>query len=113
MPCNLDVICYIDQYNEVARKSNFVVNAVGIVNSRHQKVNIYVHIVVFYPKDDIRDNDLEKFNKGDIIKVQGRFSIVETEVEANKIKVIKVKTINQLVFSFLYIFLLNNSFFIY
>lgn len=70
MPCNLDIICYIDEYKEVARKSNFVVNAVGIVSSRHQKINIYVHIVAFYPNEEIRDNNLEKFNKGDIIIVK-------------------------------------------
>ena len=51
MPCNLSVICYIDQHNEAARKSNFVVNAVGIVNSRHQNTNIFVHIIAFYPKE--------------------------------------------------------------
>lgn len=96
MPCNLDVICYIDDYNEVARNSNFVVNAVGIVRSRHQKINIYVHIVVFYPKDEDQNNNLDKFNKGDIIKVQGRFSIIQTEVEGSKIKIIKV---NLLIFN--------------
>jgi hypothetical protein len=53
---------------------------VGIVCSRHQNINIYIHIIDFYPKDTIKDSDLEKFNKGDIIRVQGRFSIIETEV---------------------------------
>ena len=93
MPCNLNVICYIDQHTEVAKKSNFVVNAIGIVNSRHQNSNIFIHIVAFYPKDkfnDNDDNDLERFNKGDIIQVQGRFSIVESEIDGNKINIIKV-----------------------
>jgi hypothetical protein len=70
---------------------NFVVNAVGIVNSRQQNINIFVHIVAFYPKDTTSgNNDLERFEKGDIIRVQGRFSIVETNVDESKIKVIKV-----------------------
>ena len=90
MPCNLNTICYVDQHSETARKSNFVVNAVGIINSRHQNINIYIHIIAFYPNNATRDNDLERFNKGDIIQVQGRFSIIETEVDENKIKVIKV-----------------------
>lgn len=90
MPCNLTTICYIDQHNEVARKSSFVVNAVGIVNSRHQNINIYVHIIAFYQKDVSRDNDLERFNKGDIIQVQGKFSVIETEVDESKVKLIKV-----------------------
>ena len=50
MPCNLNVICFIDQYNETPGKANFVANAVGIVASRHQNINIYVHIVAFYPR---------------------------------------------------------------
>jgi hypothetical protein len=37
-----------------------------------------------------RDCDLERFKKGDIIRVQGRVSIIETEVEKSKIKLIKV-----------------------
>jgi hypothetical protein len=53
-----------------------VTNAVGIVCSGHQNI----HIVACYTKDTIKDSDLEKFNKGDIIRVQGRFSIIETEV---------------------------------
>lgn len=90
MPCNLNTICYIDQHNEIARKSNFVVNVVEIVNSRHQNINIYVHIIAFYPKDITRDSDLERFIKGDIIQVQGKFSIIETEIDDNKIRIIKV-----------------------
>lgn len=90
MPCNLTTICYIDQHNEVARKSNFVVNAIGIVNSRYQKDNICIQIIAFYQKDTTKDNDLERFNKGDIIQVQGKFSIIETEVDGSKVKLIKV-----------------------
>src|SRR2546421_9889127 len=91
MPCNLNVICYIDQHNKTARSSNFVVNAVGIVNSRHQNVNIFVHITAFYPKDMTRDSSLERFDKGDIVQVQGKFSITETDVDGTKIKIIKVQ----------------------
>ncbi|CAB4430048.1 unnamed protein product [Rhizophagus irregularis] len=90
MYCNLNTICYIDQHNETVRKSSFVVNAMSIVNSQHQNINIYVHIIAFYPKDIIQDNVLESFNKGDIIQIQGKFSVVETEVNDNKTKVIKV-----------------------
>ncbi|CAI2182378.1 2643_t:CDS:2, partial [Funneliformis geosporum] len=71
-------------------KSNFIANAVGLVNSRNQNMNIYIHIVAFYPKDSVKDSNLEKFKKGDIIKVQGRFSIIETEVNESKVKLIKV-----------------------
>ncbi|PKY46714.1 hypothetical protein RhiirA4_461656 [Rhizophagus irregularis] len=60
MYCNLNTICYIDQHNETVRKSSFVVNAMSIVNSQHQNINIYVHIIAFYPKDIIQDNVLEK-----------------------------------------------------
>jgi len=90
MPCNLNIICYINQHSEIAKKSNFVINAIGIVNFCHQKTNIFVHIIAFYPKEKVKDSDLERFNKGDIIKVQERFSIVETEADKNKIKMIKV-----------------------
>ena len=91
MPCNLNAICYIDQHNETARTSNFVVNAVGVVNSYQQNINIFVHIVAFYSKDTTSKNsDLERFKKGDIIRLQGRFSIVETEVDNSQIKIIKV-----------------------
>ena len=75
MPCNLNTICYIDQHSKTARKSSLIVNAVGIVNTRHQNINIYIHIIAFYPKDATRENDLERFSKGDIIQVQGKFSI--------------------------------------
>jgi hypothetical protein len=90
MPCNLNTICYVDQHSETLGKSNFIVTAVGIINSRHQDISIFVHIVAFYPKDMTRENDLERFKKGDIIRVQGRFSIVEEEVDESKIKLIKV-----------------------
>ena len=90
MPCNLNVICYIDQHSKIVRTSNFVVNAVGVVNPRHQNTNIIVHIVAFYPKDTTKNSDLERFSKGDIIQVQGRFSIVKTNVDDSKVKVIKV-----------------------
>ncbi len=91
MPCNLNAICFIDQHNENPGKTNFVVTAVGIICSRQQNVNIFIHIIAFYPKDSTRDNnDLERFKKGDIIKVQGRFSIIETEVDGSKIELIKV-----------------------
>jgi hypothetical protein len=90
MPCNISVICFIDQYSETTGKSNFISNAVGLVNSRSQNDNIYIHIVAFYPKELVKNSDLEKFKKGDIIKVQGRFSIIETEVNESKIKLIKV-----------------------
>jgi len=70
MPCNISVICFVDQYSETAGKSNFIANAVGLVNSRNQNINIYVHIVAFYPKDSVKDTDLEKFKKGDIITVR-------------------------------------------
>jgi hypothetical protein len=75
MYCNLNTICYIDQHNETVRKSSFVVNAMSIVNSQHQNINIYVHIIAFYPKD---------------IPNTRKISVVETEVNDNKIKVIKV-----------------------
>ena len=88
MPCNLSAICFIDQHNETLGKANFVVTAVGVVRSRHQNTNVFVHIIAFYPRDMTRDCDLERFKKGDIIKVQGRFSIIETEVEKSKIKLI-------------------------
>ncbi|CAI2201849.1 16225_t:CDS:2, partial [Funneliformis geosporum] len=81
MPCNLNAICFIDQHNETPGKSNFVVTAVGIISSRQQNTNIFIHIIAFYPKNTTRDNDLERFEKGDIIKVQGKFSIIETEVD--------------------------------
>ncbi|CAI2198558.1 7839_t:CDS:2 [Funneliformis geosporum] len=71
-------------------KYNFIANAVGLVNSRNQNMNIYIYIVAFYPKDSVKDSDLEKFKKGDIIKVQGRFSIIKTEVNESKVKLIKV-----------------------
>ena|SRR5687767_2905303 len=94
MPCNINAICFVDQYNETPGKSNFITNAMGLVNSRHQNTNVYIHIVAFYPKDSTKDSDLEKFNKGEIIKVQGRFSIIETEVNESKIKLIKVLKLN-------------------
>ncbi|CAI2168432.1 3126_t:CDS:2, partial [Funneliformis geosporum] len=50
MPCNLNTICYIDQHNEMAEKSKFIANVIGIINT-----------------------DLERFKKGDIIQIQGRF----------------------------------------
>jgi hypothetical protein len=90
MPCNISVICFVDQYSETSGKSTFVANAVGLVNSQHQNINIYIHIVAFYPKYSTKDNDLEKFTKGNIIKVQGRFSMIKTEVNENKNKIIKV-----------------------
>jgi hypothetical protein len=90
MPCNLNAVCFIDQHNEIARTSNFVVNAVGVVNSYQLNANIFVHIVAFYPRDTSSDSDLERFERGDIIRVQGRFSIVETDVDGSKVKVIKV-----------------------
>jgi len=90
MPCNLNTICYVDQHSETLEKSNFVVTAVGIVSSRQQNTNVFIHIIAFYPKDITRDCDLERFNKGDIIRVQGRFSIIETEVDKNTIKLVKV-----------------------
>ena len=77
MPCNISVICFVDQCSETIGKSNFIANAVGLVNSQHQNTNVYVHIVAFYLKDSAKDSDLEKFNKRDIIKVQSRFSIIE------------------------------------
>jgi len=88
MPCNLNAICYIDQHNETLGKSNFIVTAVGVVSSQCQN-NIFIHIIAFYPKDVTKSCDLERFNKGDVIRVQGRFSIIETEVDENKIKLIK------------------------
>ena len=91
MPCNLNTICFIDQHNEIAGKSKFVTNAVGIVSSRQQNINIYIHITAFYPKDVAKDNDLERFKKGDIIQVQGRFSVTEADVDGSKVKLIKVK----------------------
>ncbi|RIA96745.1 hypothetical protein C1645_814935, partial [Glomus cerebriforme] len=51
---------------------------------------MFVHIVAFYPKNVTRNCDLERFKKGDIIRVQGRFSIIETEVGGSKIKLIKM-----------------------
>ena len=89
MPCNINAICFIDQYNEMLEKSNFIANAIGLVNSQYQNINVYVHIVAFYLKDLVKDSDLEKFNKGDIIKVQGRFSIIETEVNESKINLLR------------------------
>ena len=94
MPYNINAIYFIDQYNEMSEKSNFIANAMGLVNSWHQNTNIYIHIVAFYSKDLAKDSDLEKFNKRDIIKVQGRFSIIETKVNESKIKLIKILKLN-------------------
>ncbi|CAI2176425.1 15437_t:CDS:2 [Funneliformis geosporum] len=76
----------------MTEKSNFIANVVGLVNFRNQNMNIYIHNdnVAFYPKDSVKDSDLKKFKKGDIIKVQSRFSIIETEVNESKVKLIKV-----------------------
>ena len=90
MPCNLNTICYVDQHNENLGKTNFIVTAVGIINSYQQNINIFIHIIAFYPKDITRSSDLERFKKGDVIRVQGRFSIIETEVDERKVKLIKV-----------------------
>ena len=94
MSYNISVICFIDQYSETTGKSNFISNAVGLVNSRHQNTNVYIHIVAFYPKDSTKDSNLEKFNKGNIIKVQDRFLIIEMEVNKSKIKLIKILKLN-------------------
>lgn len=90
MPCNLNAICYIDQHSETLGKSTFVITAVGVIRSRYQNTNIFVHIIAFYSREMTRDCELERFNKGDVIRVQGRFSIIETEVDKSKIKLIKV-----------------------
>ena len=47
MSCNINVICFIDQYSEMPGKSNFVVNAVGIINPQYKSDNVYVQIVFF------------------------------------------------------------------
>ena len=90
MPCNLNVICFVAQHSETPTKSNFIVNLLGVAYSRNQEVNIYVYITAFYPKDGSKTRDLDRFKKGDVIQVQGRFTITETEAEGNKIKVLKV-----------------------
>ena len=56
MPCNISVICFIDQYSETIGKSNFISNAVGLVNSQNQNNNIYIHIVAFYPKELVKND---------------------------------------------------------
>ncbi len=38
-----------------------------------------------------QDANLERFKKGNIIQVQGRFLITEIEVNNNKVKLIKVR----------------------
>ncbi|CAI2163946.1 877_t:CDS:2 [Funneliformis geosporum] len=48
-------------------KSNFIANVVGLVNSRNQNMNIYIHIVAFYPKDLVKDKVNE--SKVKLIKV--------------------------------------------
>ncbi|CAI2182501.1 8158_t:CDS:2 [Funneliformis geosporum] len=81
MPCNLNTICYIDQHNKTAEKSKFIANVVEIISFQHQNINIFIHITAFYPKNTTQDTDLERFKKEDIIQVQGRFSVTETDVD--------------------------------
>ncbi|CAG8667156.1 7544_t:CDS:2 [Funneliformis caledonium] len=57
-----------NEHNETLTKSNFITNAVGIVNSQHQKSNVFIYITAFYPKDinmtrDKVDNDKIKLIK--------------------------------------------------
>jgi hypothetical protein len=87
MPCNLNTICFVDQYNEIPGKTNFVVNAVGIVSSRHQNINIFVHIIAFYPRDTIKDSDLEKFNT----ILNNLLSFLGSKVTFRKIRLIHFK----------------------
>ena len=51
MLCNLSAICYIDQYTENFNKSNFIINTVDIIFSRHQNTNIFIQITAFYPQE--------------------------------------------------------------
>ena len=62
--------------------SNFVVNAIGIVNSQHQSTNIFIHIIAFYPKDMTKHSDLERFKeiKDNIRVLKSKLDIPQTEL---------------------------------
>ena len=85
MPCNLNTICFVDQYNEIPGKTNFVVNAVGIVSLRHQNINIFIHIIAFYPRDTIKDSDLENSAKMNAI-LNNLLSFLGSKVTFRKIR---------------------------
>ena len=91
IPCNISVTCFVAQHSETPTKSNFITNSVGVVDSRSQRINIYVHITAFYPKDGTKTCDLDRFSKGDVIHVQGRFTIIDSETDnGDKVKILKV-----------------------
>ncbi|RHZ77068.1 hypothetical protein Glove_186g177 [Diversispora epigaea] len=87
IPAHISAICYIESRTENTSKNNFVVNAVGVTNSKYQK-RTYLQITAFYPLDDDKSCDLPKFEQKDVIQVEGRSIDIVNEYKYGSIGII-------------------------
>ncbi|RHZ86990.1 hypothetical protein Glove_41g126 [Diversispora epigaea] len=86
MPAHISTICYIESRTENTSPNNFIVNAVGVINSKDQEDKTYLQITAFYSLDENKPCDLSKFELNDVIQVEGRFLITENdETEENNL----------------------------
>ncbi|RHZ58635.1 hypothetical protein Glove_372g125 [Diversispora epigaea] len=65
MPTHISTICYIESRIENTSPNNFIVNAVGVTNSKDQEDRTYLQITAFYPLDKNKPSDLSKFELND------------------------------------------------
>ena len=91
MPCKIDTIAYIHDYKEQPLKDSFIVNAIGYCKTKFQEEDYMIHIVAFYPLDSSVEYNVGRFNKNQFVKISGKCTIDEKDVEDDtKFKYFKV-----------------------
>jgi hypothetical protein len=79
MPTKIDTILCITDHSESPVKNFFLVEVIGIARLTYQNDEIPYQLVSFYPKDSSIPTPLERFSNGDVIRISGKFTILNKD----------------------------------
>ena len=88
--CITEVISYITNIEETPKNDSFLMNAIGVVSTTFQTEGLMSHLIIFYPKDPSIETKIQRIKKDDVVRVAGKFTIEEKNLEDHQVTFIKV-----------------------
>nr|CAG8566877.1 16083_t:CDS:2 [Entrophospora candida] len=87
--CITKVISHITNIEETPKNDSFLMNAIGVVSTTFQTEGLMSHLIIFYPKDPSVETKIQRIKKDDVVRVAGKFTIEEKNIEDRQVTFIK------------------------
>nr|CAG8509989.1 8044_t:CDS:2 [Entrophospora candida] len=92
--CITKVISHITNIEETPKNDSFLMNAIGVVSTTFQTEGLMSHLIIFYPKDPSVETKIQRIKKDDVVRVAGKFTIEEKNIEDRQVTFIKIAVTN-------------------